>query len=641
MRNDFWHVYSSLLFSFCSLPFSFFSFFSFSFSFSFVESSTTSQYESSEGKSNSRRGSAIRKRSHLVKAAKRERFGQFRPFSSSSGPYRTRNRPPALLVPILEGHDVACAEYQRMLQSQILGVFELLEAIHVPTAGGSSKVDEPVDLKGSMRRMPKSVARRHTANVMKELAEEEERREQREKQRELAANANSEFSLKELQQEYSAAMDAADALMILENLTWAGLFHMRYRYAQRLLRESELEHIKAVSECFLSSVSNNDDDFGPFRKQASKLMQYVVSHGVDPDGALIGLAPSESICKHLRTSLMDIYGENSSHVELRDKVIGFKDDDGSLTFVPSPIAHGTLVIANMPEVGMRFCRFSRIDPVRTHMLQVFEDSFEQKSLVIDMRNGVFGIEASTRALIGSDPGRMGQVVFNPLTPLLNRVQQLLNERVEFFLQKNGADMYLLGLSEADLASNSLDWKRLDPDNAIQGNAQAECTTLLSLFDGEKKKLLSLRQAMEQKDIEDVMRDVSELVDSFMRTLDASKLFLPIKAVEIEAAYALGLRGVAAFQQTLDDRAAQLEQLIDFVIVNWKKLSDSNLRSELQKSGGSRIRSRSVSRGSGRSMLASSNSSSPMLTPKRDPSTPGSKRKGGTAALRTLFSSKKE
>ena len=71
-------------------------------------------------------------------------------------------------------------------------------------------------------------------------------------------------------------------------------------------------------------------------------------------------------------------------------------------------------------------------------------------------------------------------------------------------------MYLLGLSEADLASNSLDWKRLDPDNAIQGNAQAECTTLLSLFDGEKKKLLSLRQAMEQKDIEDVMRDVSEL-----------------------------------------------------------------------------------------------------------------------------------
>ena len=98
---------------------------------------------------------------------------------------------------------------------------------------------------------------------------------------------------------------------------------------------------------------------------------------------------------------------------------------------------------------------------------------------------------------------------------------------------------------------------------------------------------------------------------------------------------------------VDAKSAHLEELIDYVIVNWKKLSDAKLRVELKESGGSRVRSRSMSRGSLKNVakdfpdVVGGASSSPSLSRSSASisGTPGSKRKGGSTALRNLFSKK--
>lgn len=42
------------------------------------------------------------------------------------------------------------------------------------------------------------------------------------------------------------------------------------------------------------------------------------------------------------------------------------------------------------------------------------------------------------------------MVYNPLAPLHEEVADLLTKRVDSFLRKSNLDMFLLGLSEADL-----------------------------------------------------------------------------------------------------------------------------------------------------------------------------------------------
>lgn len=49
-------------------------------------------------------------------------------------------------------------------------------------------------------------------------------------------------------EEFESVMDVADSLMTVEDLTWASLFHLRYLCAGRLMKLSELDHIKAVTE---------------------------------------------------------------------------------------------------------------------------------------------------------------------------------------------------------------------------------------------------------------------------------------------------------------------------------------------------------------------------------------------------------
>ncbi len=88
----------------------------------------------------------------------------------------------------------------------------------------------------------------------------------------------------------------------------------------------------------------------------------------------------------------------------------------------------------------------------------------------------------------------------------------------------------------------------------------------------------------------------------MALLDPQTLFAPVRAVEIETARGLGefrhteslilllsrhyrylrvdiaaKRVVVTFQQTLDFRLAQIEVPINFIIVNWKKLSGNACR----------------------------------------------------------------
>ena len=397
-------------------------------------------------------------------------------------------------------------------------------------------------------------------------------------------------------------MDAAESLMTVEDLNWAGLFHQRYLFANRLLKASETEHIKSVVEVFLSAASVGDDASAACRRQASKLMQYIVSHSADPDGALLGLAPSDELARRMRGALDDVYGENATRPELRDKILGF-GSNGELFGATGGLSHGMLVVANLPEEGLRFVRFSRIDPTRTHMLQMWKNANERDSVVLGMGNGIFTLDEGCRALLSADPKSMGRLVHNPLKPLLAAVNELLEQRVAALLRASGVDLFLLGLSEDQLASDALDLSAYDDTGELRTSGQALCTKLLSLFDAEKKRLLALRGAMKQAEIEDVMAEVSERVEAFMAETDLSSLFQPIRSVEIEAAYALGLRGVAAFQQALDRHLEHVEELINYVIVNYKKLSDAKLRPELRDGGGSSLRGRSLSRGSMKSFLS--------------------------------------
>ena len=80
--------------------------------------------------------------------------------------------------------------------------------------------------------------------------------------------------------------------------------------------------------------------------------------------------------------------------------------------------------------------------------------------------------------------------------------------------------------------------------------------MLSLFDLEKKKLAAVRSSIQQSDIENAMSEVTEKVDRFMHSFESKDIFLPIKAVEIEAAYALSLHCAAQFQQTLGKQTLQ-------------------------------------------------------------------------------------
>ncbi len=51
--------------------------------------------------------------------------------------------------------------------------------------------------------------------------------------------------------EFESVIDLAESLMTVEDLSWASLFHHRYMCSGRLMRLSELDHIKAVTEvCF-------------------------------------------------------------------------------------------------------------------------------------------------------------------------------------------------------------------------------------------------------------------------------------------------------------------------------------------------------------------------------------------------------
>ncbi len=53
-------------------------------------------------------------------------------------------------------------------------------------------------------------------------------------------------------------------------------------------------------------------------------------------------------------------------------------------------------------------------------------------------------------MLSHDPYVMGKLVCNPLAPLHDEIAELLQKRVDTFLRANNLDMFLLGLSEADL-----------------------------------------------------------------------------------------------------------------------------------------------------------------------------------------------
>ncbi len=442
--------------------------------------------------------------------------------------------------------------------------------------------------------------------------------------------------------DFDAAMDAAESLMMVEDLNWAGLFHHRYLFTSRLIRACDTDHIKNIVECFLSASSESGEAYSACRKQASKLMQYIVSHTSDPDGALLGLAPSTELSRRMTASLDDVYGENATRPELRDKILGYSPT-GELCFpTTGALSHGMLVFANLPGEGLKFVRFSRIDPTRTHMLQVWKNACEKESVVLDIGRGVFTLDEPTRSMLGADPKLMGKLVYNPLTALHVAVDELLEERVTALLAAHSVDLFLLRLSEDQIASESLDLSAYDETGELKVSGQALCTKLLSLFDVEKKKLLALRGSLKQSEIEDVASEVADRVEAFMSEADLSALFAPIKLVEIEVALSLGLRCVASFQHALDKHVVHVEELIDYVIVNWKKLSDVKLRPEL-RDGGAAIRQRSMSKGSLRSFLAANKdkveAGSPLLNRNSKegsaPSTPGSKKK----TLLSLFQKK--
>lgn len=48
--------------------------------------------------------------------------------------------------------------------------------------------------------------------------------------------------------DFESVLDVADSLMTVEDLSWASLFHDRYLCSGRLMKLSELDHIKAVTE---------------------------------------------------------------------------------------------------------------------------------------------------------------------------------------------------------------------------------------------------------------------------------------------------------------------------------------------------------------------------------------------------------
>jgi hypothetical protein len=547
--------------------------------------------------------------------------------SASKAHPRYRGKvPPQSMVSVLEGHDSADEGYESMLRGQVLHLFELLATITVPTqlalstrgtagggagGGGAEKGssasgavnaafdDPPATDKASRHTRAKSLSRRHGMGVLKEIA-------QQQTAAEVAASKEDtpkgEATLKSLIDDFDAAMDAAESLMTVEDLNWAGLFHHRYLVSNRLLKSSETEHIKSVVEVFLSSSSIGEEASAACRRQASKLMQYIVSHTADPDGALLGLAPSEELARRIRAALDDVYGENATRPELREKILGW-GANGELCPATAGLSHGMLVVANLPEDGLRFVRFSRMEPTRTHMLQVWKNANEKESILFDVANGVFFLDETMRALLGSDAKAVGRLVYNPLRPLHAAVDEVMERRVAAQLRANGVDLFLLNLSEDQLASDSLDLSAYDETGELKTSGQALCTKLLSLFDTEKKKLLAMRGAMKQSEIEEAMAEVSERVEAFMSEADLSSLFQPTRAMEIDAACALGLRGVAAFQQNLDRHLDHVEELINYVIVNYKKLADVKLRPELRNGKGSTLRGRSLSRGSAKNFLA--------------------------------------
>lgn len=81
-------------------------------------------------------------------------------------------------------------------------------------------------------------------------------------------------------------------------------------------------------------------------------------------------------------------------------------------------------------------------------------------------------------------------------------------------------------------SESLDLSAYDVPGAQKAVGQALCTQLLSLLDGEKKKLLALRSNLKPLQIEDISVEVAELVQNYMSQIDISEIFAPIKGENV-------------------------------------------------------------------------------------------------------------
>lgn len=478
------------------------------------------------------------------------------------------------MVALLEGDTRPAEHYDVALRAHVQAVFDSLGALQ-PVASDEEPAMDRKNLSTSLtltKSKGAALASRHASMQSVAVAASD------------ASGAEERFF-----SDFAAALDAADDLMVLENLTWASLFHLRYLASVRLSREADVARLRAVVEYALGHPTAAPLA-APVRKRASRLLQFLVAHSMDPDGALLGLQPAQAFAARCA----------SVPPELRDKIVGWTAEEQPQPLAGSQLSHGMLLVAGDRTGALRFVRFSRVDPTKTHCLQVWRSALQREGELIDCTCGVYALTAEQRAKLGGDVAAMSSLLHNPLAPLQTEVGALLASKVDAFLAQHGADMFLLGLTEADLVGDDLDLSRY---GIAKDSGQEMCTKLLSLFDEQKKRLVALRAHFKPAEMEETAAQVAALVNQHLSHLDPAQVFAPVRHVEIEAARALALRSVAAFQQALELRGGHVDELIDFVIVNWKKLSDPSARKTLKK-GGSTMRTRSVSRGSLKSFLAS-------------------------------------
>jgi hypothetical protein len=90
--------------------------------------------------------------------------------------YRGGRAPPLSMVSVVEGHESADDNYENLLQSQLIWLFDTLMTISVPSVSSNLRAEDfqsASSEKGSRHARSKSISARHKMGVLKEIAQQQ------------------------------------------------------------------------------------------------------------------------------------------------------------------------------------------------------------------------------------------------------------------------------------------------------------------------------------------------------------------------------------------------------------------------------------------------------------------------------------